>query len=151
MLTLKEKHLALNCLRIEEKNPNISNLIHQVPLFNPCQYKFLLFYMALTILTLVTSMMHIYWLLNCALGQWSQTSLAPGTGFMEDNSSIGRAGRGTVWGRFTHIPFTVHFVSRIITLTPSQIIRPQIQRLGNPALGVQEQRLCGCNSNAHLV
>ena len=151
MLTLKEKHLAFNCLRIEEKNPNISNLIHQVPRFNPCRYKFLLFYTALTILTFVTSIMHIYWLLNYALGQWSQTFLAPGTAFVEDNFSIGRVGRGTVWGRFTHTTFIVHFISRIITLTPSQIIMHQIQRLGTLLQGVQEQRLCGCNSNVHLV
>ena len=78
--------------------------------------------MALTILMFVTSIMYIYWVLNYALGQWSQTFLALGTGFVEDNFSIDRGGRGMVWGRAKHITFIVHFISTIITSAPSHTI-----------------------------
>ena len=48
--------------------------------------------------------------------QWFPAFLAPGTGFVEDNSSKGwRVGRaGMVWGLFKLITFIVYFISKVL-------------------------------------
>ena len=56
------------------------------------------------------------------IDQWSLTFLAPGSGFVEDNSSIGWRWE-MVWGWFKHITFIAHFMSIVITSAPPQISR----------------------------
>ena len=60
--------------------------------------------------------------------QWSLTFLVPGTGVVEDNFSM-------------HIISIVHFISIIITSTPSQIIRHQILKVRDPCPRVHSSQL----------
>ena len=66
--------------------------------------------------------------------QWSPTSLALGTGFLEDNFST--TGGGDGFQRFKHSTCIVHSISIIITSASPQSIRHQIWEVGHP--GYQE-------------
>ena len=89
--------------------------------------------------------------------QQSPASQAPGTTFMEDNSSTGRGwgwGERMVWGWFKHMTLIVHFISIIIPSAPPQIPRSgrsagegngnplRYPWLGNP---MDKRSLVGCS------
>ena len=71
------------------------------------------------------------------LAQWSPAFLAPGTGFIEDNFSMGRSW-GDVSGWFQHITFTSCFVDQFLIV--HGLSRSAALMLGIPTLAIQGRR-----------
>ena len=66
--------------------------------------------------------------LGHSVHKWSPTFLAPGTSFVEDNSSKGwRVGRaGMVWSLFKLITFIVYFISKVLDYWLPPLFSPSV-------------------------